>query len=137
MTVRNLKTIVSRSAPTVISHNVIKTTLHLYDLLPPNPVTLVMREAQANPKRGTFYEIPDQHFSKLSSKKNLRKCHSQEEPKETRQLNVKWGTFLVLEWLRLIAPNAGGPGSIPGQRTRSHTTHLKIPKTWHSQIIHF
>ena len=27
---------------------------------------------------------------------------------------------LVAQWLRLCAPNAGGLGSIPGQRTRSH-----------------
>ena len=30
------------------------------------------------------------------------------------------GTSLVVQWLRLHAPNAGGPGSIPGQGTRSH-----------------
>ena len=30
------------------------------------------------------------------------------------------GTSLVAQWLRLYAPNAGGPGSIPGQGTRSH-----------------
>ena len=30
------------------------------------------------------------------------------------------GTSLVVHWLRLHAPNAGGPGSIPGQGTRSH-----------------
>ena len=30
------------------------------------------------------------------------------------------GTSLVAQWVRLHAPNAGGPGSIPGQRTRSH-----------------
>ena len=29
-------------------------------------------------------------------------------------------TSLVAQWLRLRAPNAGGPGSIPGQGTRSH-----------------
>ena len=29
-------------------------------------------------------------------------------------------TSLVVQWLRLCAPNAGGPGSIPGQGTRSH-----------------
>ena len=28
-------------------------------------------------------------------------------------------TSLVVYWLRLHAPNAGGPGSIPGQRTSS------------------
>ncbi|TEA36869.1 hypothetical protein DBR06_SOUSAS44310013, partial [Sousa chinensis] len=27
---------------------------------------------------------------------------------------------LVAQWVRLHAPNAGGPGSIPGQGTRSH-----------------
>uniref|UniRef100_A0A8C6C3Q7 mitogen-activated protein kinase kinase n=1 Tax=Monodon monoceros TaxID=40151 RepID=A0A8C6C3Q7_MONMO len=30
------------------------------------------------------------------------------------------GTCLVAQWLRLHAPDAGGPGSIPGQGTRSH-----------------
>ena len=30
------------------------------------------------------------------------------------------GTSLVEEWIRLLAPNARGPGSIPCQRTRSH-----------------
>ena len=29
------------------------------------------------------------------------------------------GTFLVAQWLRLCAPNTGGPSSIPGQGTRS------------------
>ena len=29
-------------------------------------------------------------------------------------------TSLVVQWLRLCAPNAGGSGSIPGQGTRSH-----------------
>ena len=35
-------------------------------------------------------------------------------------LNIKQydaGTSLVVHWLRLHAPNAGGMGSIPGQRT--------------------
>ena len=30
------------------------------------------------------------------------------------------GTSLVAQWMRLQAPNAGGPGSIPGQGTRPH-----------------
>ena len=30
------------------------------------------------------------------------------------------GTSLVAQWIRFHAPNAGGPGSIPGQGTRSH-----------------
>ena len=39
---------------------------------------------------------------------------------------VKEGTSLVVQWLRLRDPNAGGLGSIPGQGTRSHILRLKI-----------
>ena len=53
--------------------------------------------------------------------------------------------FLVIQWLRIQAPNAESPGLIPGQGTRSHMLQLKIPratrkiphaatKTQHSQI---
>ena len=35
------------------------------------------------------------------------------------------GTSSVVQWLRLSAPNAGGPGSIPGQGTRSHMLQLR------------
>ena len=35
------------------------------------------------------------------------------------------GTSLVAQWLRLHASNAGGPGSIPVQGTRSHMPQLK------------
>ena len=46
--------------------------------------------------------------------------------------------FLVVQWLRRHATNTGGPGSIPGQGTRSCMAQLKIPcattKTWCSQI---
>ena len=49
------------------------------------------------------------------------------------------GTFLVVQWVRLHAPNAGGLGSIPGLGTRSHMhATTKIPhaptKTWRSRI---
>ena len=37
------------------------------------------------------------------------------------------GTSLVVQWLRLRAPNAGGAGLIPGQGTRCHMLQLKIP----------
>ena len=35
------------------------------------------------------------------------------------------GAFLVVQWLRLPAANAGGLGSIPGQGTRSHMLNTK------------
>ena len=31
----------------------------------------------------------------------------------------------MVQWLRLQAPNAGGPGLIPGQGTRSHMPQLR------------
>ena len=34
--------------------------------------------------------------------------------------NTGLGTSLAVQWLRLHAPNAGGPGSMPGQGTRAH-----------------
>ena len=43
--------------------------------------------------------------------------------------NKNWytsGISLVVQWLRLHAPKAGGPGSIPGQRTRSHMLQLRV-----------
>ena len=39
---------------------------------------------------------------------------------KTVHLNCFIGTSLVAQWIRLHAPNAGGPGLIPGQGTRSH-----------------
>ena len=41
-------------------------------------------------------------------------------------IKKKTGTSLVVQWLRLCAPNAGGPGSIPGQGTRSHMPQLRV-----------
>ena len=35
------------------------------------------------------------------------------------------GTSLVVQWLRLRAPNAGGLGSIPGEETISHILQLR------------
>ena len=37
------------------------------------------------------------------------------------------GTSLVVQWLRLQAPNAGGPGLVPGQGTEAHMLQLRIP----------
>ena len=43
--------------------------------------------------------------------------------------SYKVGTFwtsLVVRWLRIQAPKAGGPGSIPSQGTRSHMWQLRV-----------
>ena len=49
--------------------------------------------------------------------------HSSEQDR-TRQCTQR--TLLVVQWLRLHALNAGGPGAIPGQGPRSHMWLLKI-----------
>ena len=36
------------------------------------------------------------------------------------------GTYLVVQWLRLGAPNARSLGSIPGQGASSHMLQLKV-----------
>ena len=36
------------------------------------------------------------------------------------------GTSLVVQWLRLLTPNTGGQGSVPGQGTRSHKPQLRV-----------
>ena len=51
------------------------------------------------------------------------------------------GSSLVVQWLRVCTPNAGGSGSMPGQGTRSHILQLKIlyatTKAWHRQKKRF
>lgn len=37
-----------------------------------------------------------------------------------KQKRYGLGTYIVVQWLKLRASNAGGLGSIPGQGTRSH-----------------
>ena len=39
---------------------------------------------------------------------------------------TKTGTSLVVQWLRLQAPNAGGPSSTPDQGTRFHILQLGV-----------
>ena len=46
-------------------------------------------------------------------------------PSHIRSKKEEPGTSLVVQWLRLPALNAGGPGSIPGQGTRSHMPQLR------------
>ena len=71
---------------------------------------------------------------------------------EGERINVNAKTnrerdFLIVQWLRLHAPNAGDLGSIPAQGSRSYMPQLKIPhvamkiegpcaktKTRHNQI---
>ena len=57
-----------------------------------------------------------------------------------RKLRLKRGTSLVIQWLRLPAPNAGGPGSVLVQGTRSCMPQCRskilraTTKIWYSQL---
>ena len=46
--------------------------------------------------------------------------------REKRVKKKEEGTSLVVQWLGLCAPNAGGPGSVPGQGARSHLPQLRV-----------
>ena len=52
----------------------------------------------------------------------LRNLHSVFHSGCTTEIQFKWPTwtFLVVQWLRLLTPSAGGPDSIPDQGTRTH-----------------
>ena len=43
-----------------------------------------------------------------------------------KEKKMRRGTSLVVQWLRFRAPNAEGPGSIPGQGTRSHMPQPRV-----------
>lgn len=62
---------------------------------------------------------------------------AREELETTSRARVPWGlpqtgshqetvTSLVVPWLRLCSPNAGGSGSVPGQETRSCMLQLEF-----------
>ena len=57
-----------------------------------------------------------------------------------RKLRLKEGTSLVIQWPRLPAPNAGGPGSVLVQGTRSYMPQRRskilraTTKIWYSQL---
>ena len=42
------------------------------------------------------------------------------------KISRSWAS-LVVQWLRLGAPNSGDLGSVPGQGTRSHMPQLRVP----------
>ena len=48
-----------------------------------------------------------------------------ERPLNKYLKNVSFQDSLVVQWLRLGAPNAGNPGSIPGQGTRAHMPQVR------------
>ena len=62
--------------------------------------------------------------------KSLLMNVKEESAKSGLKLNTQktkiMGTSLVVQWLRPCAPNAAGPGLIPGQGSRSHMLQLGL-----------
>ena len=63
----------------------------------------------------------------------MRKILTKGKSKQTEKAKIcnfiqrrHTGTSLVVQWLSLHTPNAGGRGSIPGQGTRSHIPQLRV-----------
>ena len=69
----------------------------------------------------TFFQLSLYIQSSLFTINKEDLSSSQDEEIKTQRED-----FLVIQWLRLPAPSAGGSGSIPGQETRSHMPQLKI-----------
>ena len=63
--------------------------------------------------------------NKIKQMKRIRQLLPSRRKKLHKKENV--GTSLVVQWVRVRAPDAGGPGSIPGQGTRSHMPQLRSP----------
>ena len=74
-------------------------------------------------------------INKLKKKKNKQKKGNNKQQKSMKPkagslrkmkiIDKPLGTSLVVQWLILGGPNAGGPGSIPSQGTRSHMPQLR------------
>ena len=83
-------------------------------------------------REATAMRSPARHSEKVAPQRE-KACVQQWRPSTAKKLRIKlffnsffMGASLAAQWLRLHAPNAGGPGSIPGQGTRSHMPHLHV-----------
>ena len=64
-------------------------------------------------------------WRRIRGKKNFRTEGSSEYMRYLVNKIPRAGTSLVIQWLRLHIPKAGGLGSTPSQGTRSHMMQLK------------
>ena len=81
-------------------------------------------------------------WQKRGMYKSVRISHEGWNVGEDHQEDMT-GTSLVVQRLRCHIPNAGGPGSISGQGTRSHMlqlrdymSQLKVPHAVTKKILH-
>ncbi|XP_017908555.1 PREDICTED: uncharacterized protein LOC108636724 isoform X2 [Capra hircus] len=70
----------------------------------------------------------------MEQPRRLQTARSRHPP--ARPTVLKWSRITLQgdgQWLRCCVPNAGGPGSIPGQGTRFHMLHKDLS---HMKILH-
>ena len=83
----------------------------------------------------TFFQLSLYIQSSLFTINKEDLSSSQDEEIKTQRED-----FLVIQWLRLPAPSAGGPGSVLVQGTRSYMPQRRskilraTTKTWYSQL---
>ena len=84
-------------------------------------------EWEARPDAETVKEDGQSHIFRTRKSRELNCILCSLEVRKSRmQEGKQCRTSLVVQWLRLHSPNAGGPGSIPDQGTRSRMLQLKI-----------
>ena len=66
--------------------------------------------------------VPSKNLPPQSRVSSVKEDPAQSKKKKS----LIQGTSLMVQWLRLCAPNAGGLGSIPDQGTRPHLLQLTI-----------
>ena len=77
-------------------------------------------------QRGDSVKTQREHRLQHKERLKLREAGRKAETDFPYSLNkYTVGTSLVVQWLRLQAPNAGVLGLTPGQGTRSHMPQLK------------
>ena len=54
----------------------------------------------------------------MKKKKKKEKNRERDIKPRRKKKSSIWGTFLVVQWLRLYVSNAGGPGLTSGQGTK-------------------
>ena len=71
-------------------------------------------QSRSWPLEARIFQISKKHSLNTITSPSTWPCYQ-----VTRLVKIM-GTSLMAQWLRLLAPNAGALGSIPGQGTRSH-----------------